>query len=87
MECHEFLFSESAGRFIIEAKPGDIPRLKKIFNYLPFMVAGKVDKNKKLNMKIGRGKLNLDVAELKNLWTAFSGRRRNNKVLNEMKRR
>ncbi len=64
-----YLFSESAGRFLIEIRGENIKNLKKIFINIPIEIIGKVIEPKKLIIKRNKKNIiNQNILELKKYW-------------------
>ena len=68
------LFSESAGRWILEVEPGNLARVKKIFSGLPLASVGKVEKDPVLKIKSKKELVRLKTADMKKAWRSFSER-------------
>jgi hypothetical protein len=60
------LFNETAGNFIIEVK--DVKTAKEVFRDLPFLVLGKTQENKKIEVSSDKKIFSIDLYDLKNSW-------------------
>lgn len=68
------LFSESAGRWVIEFEPSKLSKIRKMFAKLPFTVLGKVQKNQKLEIGGKKKRVSIGLAEIEKAWSSFSDR-------------
>ena len=66
------LFSESASRFVMTVKPGDLEKFKETFGTVPYGIVGKVRSDKRFILKGAKGKtiIDADIDSLKNAWQA-----------------
>jgi len=68
------LFSESAGRWVIEFEPSKISQVRNLFSDLPFTVLGKVQKNPVLDIEGKKKWISIKTADIQKAWSSFSDR-------------